>query len=271
MIIDLHGHGGPYPEFHIPMSDARSLTEIMRRCGVALLALSTHQAIACDAAAGNEDTAGFVDQGQGSLLGYCVANPWQAPAQAVSQRGEDARFLGVKIHPDLHKYPLSGRRYREVFMLADEFHMPVLTHTWFGSEFDGVEQVRLVAEAFPGVAIIVGHSGALRAGFDAFAAAASDHPNLLLELSGSQMHSTVIEDFVGEVGADRVVFGSDVPFIDLRMSLARALGARLSDDEREAVMCSNALQLIDRRAEVVDLRLVSEQLSNETSFMEVAP
>jgi len=48
---------------------------------------------------------------------------------------------------------------------------------------------------------------------------------------------------VGELGAERVVFGSDFPFIDLRVSLGRTVFARLGTAERAAVLGGTAAAL----------------------------
>ena len=45
------------------------------------------------------------------------------------------------------------------------------------------------------------------------------------------------------VGADRVLFSSDVPFIDLRFSLGRVVFAPLAPEERLQVLGRNARRL----------------------------
>jgi hypothetical protein len=59
---------------------------------------------------------------------------------------------------------------------------------------------------------------------------------VLLEVCGSHIHGRHIVDMVRAVGAGQVVFGSDFPFIDLRMSLGRVVFAQLSDADRAAVL-----------------------------------
>jgi hypothetical protein len=49
---------------------------------------------------------------------------------------------------------------------------------------------------------------------------------------------------VRELGTDQVVYGSDFPFIDLRMSLGRVVFADLTDAERAAVMGGTMLRLL---------------------------
>ena len=54
----------------------------------------------------------------------------------------------------------------------------------------------------------------------------------------------VIERLVAEAGADRVVFGSDVPLMDPRPQLGKIITAEISDDEKRLVLGENAKQLL---------------------------
>jgi predicted TIM-barrel fold metal-dependent hydrolase len=49
---------------------------------------------------------------------------------------------------------------------------------------------------------------------------------------------------VREVGADRVIFSSDIPFIDLRYGLGRVLFAPLTPEERALVLGGNIRRLL---------------------------
>ncbi|SEM47056.1 amidohydrolase family protein [Nonomuraea pusilla] len=234
--VDAHAHLGPYSLFFIPDHGAADLVRVMDRCGVARTLLSSHLAIQCDAAAGNDATAAAVAAFPDRLAGYLVVNPWQDPVAELSRWAGDPRFAGIKLHPSLHEYRLTGPRYRPVWEYAAERRCPVLTHTTSGLPYDDPAMVGEVAGRYPEVTILAGHSGLFRAGFDDAIEVARRHPNVVLELCGSFMHGDEISRMVGEVGSGQVVFGSDVPFIDLRMSLGRVIFARLSEADRRAVL-----------------------------------
>jgi predicted TIM-barrel fold metal-dependent hydrolase len=246
-IIDAHAHAGPFSLFFIPDCEPASMVRVMDRCGVTRAVLSAHQALQLDASTGNELTARAVSAFPDRLSGYFTVNPWQDPVAEVERWADDPRFVGIKVHPDLHTYPILGSRYATVWEYAEKTGAPVLTHTGPDSLYNDITMVDVLAEAHPEVAILAGHAGGARRTFDDSIAVALRHPNIVLELCGSTNHGTAITRMVDEVGSAQVVFGSDFPFIDLRSSLARVVFARLSETDRAAVLGLTMQALLARR------------------------
>ena len=75
-------------------------------------------------------------------------------------------------------------------------------------------------------------------------AVARDHPNVYLELCGSWMTGAWIARLAAAAGANRVLYGSDCPFIDLRYALGRVVFAPLTDEQRALILGQNMLRLI---------------------------
>lgn len=246
-IIDAHAHVGPYSEFFIPRCEPADLVRVMDRCGVDRAVLSSHLAIQLDARRGNEATAAAVAAHPERLAGYFVINPWQQPVDELARWADDPRFVGVKLHPDLHVYPLTGNRYTPVWEFAARTGCPVLTHTWTGSPYDDLAQVGVVADRYPEVVLLAGHAGASHAGFEQAIEVAAAHPRLVLEICGSYNSGAVITRMVRALGPSQVVFGSDQPFIDLRCSLGRVVFADLDETDRAAVLGGTARRLFGWR------------------------
>lgn len=247
-IVDAHAHAGPYSLFFIPEAGPESMVRVMDRCGVSRAVISSHLAIQLDAADGNAETAAIVARAPGRFTGYLTVNPWQDPAGELGKWGDDPRFGGIKLHPDLHDYPLTGRRYAPVWEFAQRTGCPVLTHTYDGSPYNDLPMVDEVAARFPGVVLLAGHSGATPLGFDRAIEVAQRRPGLVLEVCGSFNSGADIARMVGEVGADRVVYGSDFPFIDLRMSLGRVIFSGLAEEDRAAVLGGTMTRLLQWRS-----------------------
>jgi uncharacterized protein len=243
-IIDAHAHAGPYALFFIPRNSAAEMIAVMDRCGVRTALFSTNLGIQLDAAAGNDAAAGIVARYPERLRGYFVVNPWQDPDAEIARRQHDPRFVGIKIHPDLHHYPLTGPRYAGVWEFAERTGRPVLTHTWTGSEYDDLWQVAKVAQRYPLANILAGHAGVLREGVDTAIAVAQRFPRVHLEICGSHGHGALIARMVAEVGAGQVVYGSDFPFIDMRAALGRVVFAGLDAAEAELVLGGNMVKLV---------------------------
>ncbi|OUC95639.1 amidohydrolase family protein [Streptosporangium minutum] len=246
-IVDAHAHAGPYSLFFIPEAGPAAMVRVMDRCGVSHAVLSSHLAIQLDAAAGNAATAEVVGHAPGRFTGYLTVNPWQDPVGEIEKWGADPRFGGVKLHPDLHVYPLTGPRYAPVWEFAQRTGCPVLTHTYDGSPYNDLPMVEEMAVRYPGAVILAGHAGATPLGFDAAIGVAQRRPGVVLEVCGSYNTGADLARMVREVGPRQVVFGSDFPFIDLRMSLGRVLFSDLSDDARAAVLGGTMTDLLQWR------------------------
>lgn len=247
-IVDAHAHSGPYSLFFIPESDPAAMVRVMDRCGVQLTVFAPNLAIQLDAADGNTEAAAAVSRFPGRLLGYLTINPWQDPAAELARWAGDDRFGGIKLHPDLHHYPVTGPLFDPVWEFAAATKGPVLIHTSANSAYNSLEMIEQLAEKHPEVTFLAGHAGSVPHGFEAAMGVAQRHPNVVLEICGTFNHGDVLTRAVAEVGADQVVFGSDFPFIDLRFSLGRVVFAHISEEERAAVLGGTMTRLLRRRA-----------------------
>jgi hypothetical protein len=118
----------------------------------------------------------------------------------------EAGAVGLKLHPTVDGYPADDSALDPYLALAERTGCPVACHSAPG-EADP-DHIRRLAERFPSVPIIMYHTylgpqeGRRRA-----AAHVREQSNLYLETSWCRSH--VVIQLVGEVGADRVLFGSD--------------------------------------------------------------
>jgi len=243
-VVDAHAHLGPYSRFFIPEPDARAMVRVMDRCGVQVACVASHLAIELDASRGNEATLTAVASHPRRLLGLLTLNPHQDPVGEAARWGDDSRFVGIKLHPDLHGYPVNRARYGPAWELASQRRLPVLVHTAAGSDFSDPALTGEVAERHPDVTVILGHAGTTPTGFEASIELARRHPNVYLEICGSFMTGEWLRRLVDGAGADRVMYGSDMPFIDMRFSLGRVLFAGLDDDALRLVLAGTHEQLL---------------------------
>ncbi|MFF0346020.1 amidohydrolase family protein [Kribbella sp. NPDC004875] len=242
-IVDVHAHLGPYSLFYIPEPDAATMVAVMDRTGTEVTVLAANRAIQQDAHLGNSQSLAAVDAHPGRIAAYAVINPWQDPERELDRLAADERFVGIKVHPSLHRYPVTGARYAGVWEFAASTGCPVLSHSEHHSPYDSPVLFETVAERFPGAPVILGHAGITPAGVDEAIAAAGRYGSLWLEVCGSQMTGPLIRSMVDQVGSDRVLFGSDFPFIDQRMSLGRVVCAPLTESQRQDVLSGNARKL----------------------------
>jgi uncharacterized protein (TIGR03086 family) len=114
--------------------------------------------------------------------------------------------VGLKLHPTHDGYPADAPGLDPFLGVADEAGVPVTVHTAPGPS--DPDLVRRLAERFPRVPFVLYHTflgdpeGRRRA-----ARHAQQLPNLYLETSWCR--SAEVRRLIDEVGADRVLFGSD--------------------------------------------------------------
>jgi predicted TIM-barrel fold metal-dependent hydrolase len=180
-----------------------------------------------------------------------VLSAEELAAEVELRHGQGAK--GIKLHPPVQRVNLDDERWFSALGAAERLGMTVLTHMGpFGEisgEYATVERAVRVAEAFPELRMILAHGG----GPDrpAALAALNRFPHLLVDVVGLLSGPTEADpddqrlvSLVREIGAERVLFGSDFCFRDPRPDLAHLDELDLTDAERQAIRYDNAAQLL---------------------------
>ena len=68
--------------------------------------------------------------------------------------------------------------------------------------------------------------------------------NVYADLAGSNPVAGYIEMAVRELGAERVLYGSDVPGRSFGSQLAKVIGAEISDDAKKLILGGNLIGLL---------------------------
>ena len=243
-IYDMHGHMGVWHSIYFPRPEATDMIRTMDECGVRLLVFSHHMALFAPDL-GNTLAVEAVRQHPGRLRAYCAVNPNYPERLAADLETFEAHrdvYVGFKFLPDYHRIPLSDRRNKPAWEYANDRELLVLTHTWGGSPFDGPAVVRDVAELYPRVKLLLGHS--FHDDWDAAVALARDYPNVYLELTAVFDDRGPLEKFVAEVGSERLLFGTDLPWFDPHQAVGALLSAAISDEDRHNICHRNAEKLL---------------------------
>jgi predicted TIM-barrel fold metal-dependent hydrolase len=193
----------------------------------------------------------------GRILLYSVFDPRLPDGlEFVRQSLAEPAVVGIKIHPSFHQISAADDCWRPAWELAAAQGVPILTHSWCVSDYNPVQRYsqptlfgRYVRE-FPEVGLILGHAGGRYEGHMAAAALARDHENVYLDLAGDCYSLGLVEYLVAEVGAERILYGSDLTWIDPRTQLGMILDAEVTDEDKALILRDNALRLFSRIKEV---------------------
>ena len=239
-MIDMHAHYGKWAGFDVWGGEAEDLIEEMDRLGVETILVSHSTVSGWDVRWGNDDVLDAMRRYPGRILGYAACWPFNPDAGLDEvKRCIDAGMPGVKLHPYGTTATYAEEAFAPIWSYANERALPVLLHTW-----GGVEKLHPLIERYPRAQVLLGHSGAKEA--DAYVACARKFPNVWLELACSRAPYRIVEHFVSEVGAERVLFGTDAPWMSIQQQLGRVLFADIPDDAKRHILIENAQQLLGR-------------------------
>ena len=252
-VIDCHGHLGSWPQMCMPKCTVEDTLQTMDRLGVDRLCVSSLLGCLCDFRSGNDEVGEAVRRYPHRLIGMTVVNP-NYPDELVAelQRCESLYGMAIaKIHPFCHEYPADGENYREFWRYAEDQEMIVLTHTWDADRTCGPEMFGPIAREYPHVKIILAHAGVTQSGCEQAIRVAGKHENLFIDTASSQPHTGMIERFVHELGAERVLFGSDTPMLEPSAPLGRIAYSDISETDKKRILGLNMLELLNENAKTV--------------------
>lgn len=255
-VIDAHAHlGGGFRPWRT--SDlAADLVATAAEAGITrtlVSTLGTSELLAhpspAQLRAANEITASAVARFPDALAGVVYLSPEhpKASLDELNRYVADGEFVGVKLWiamraANVRLDPLAAR--------ISELGVPVLQHAWYKTVggFPGESTPADVAELahrHPGLRIQMAHLGG--AG-ERGVADIAPYDNIVVDTSGGDPVLGEVDYAVTVLGADRVLFGSDVPIRDPATALAKVLGSELSEQDRQRVLRDNALRVYGRLA-----------------------
>lgn len=130
---------------------------------------------------------------------------------------------------------------------ATSMNVPILQHTWINILGNGPGEstpydVAELAKRHPKAQIICGHTGGnWELGIRAIRAT----KNVYAGIAGSDPTSGFVEMAVRELGAERVIYGSDVGGRCFASQVAKVLGAEISDSDKELILGGNVRRLLE--------------------------
>ncbi|MFH2069241.1 MAG: TatD family hydrolase [Candidatus Omnitrophota bacterium] len=245
-VYDMHGHMGPFYGAYLPFADTESMAVRMERAGVKMLVFCHHAAL-FDPDAGNTLNIKAIRKFPDRFRAYCAVNPNYPETIKRDLKSFDKYrdvFVGFKFLSDYHQVALTDETNKPVFEFADRNELLVLIHTWGGSRYNGPEQVRKIAETYSKATLILGHS--CHGEWEKAIALMKDFPNIYLELCAVVDERGILEKFVDNVGSEKILFGTDVPWFNHHYYIGAVLGSCISDDDCRNIFYRNARVLLQK-------------------------
>lgn len=244
MIIDFHCHIGQSKLFSSQSGTAKDIVELMDRHGI-------DKAVLIPSASPRkpryyEDVRDALQEFPDRFYGFFLANPREEDVCDMLEMVADKHgFKGVKLHPSFLGFAADDEQWvYPIVEKARDLNICVMVHS-DPSIYATPWQVGLLAMDFPDVPVVMAHMGFVDVIYnDAAIKMAKRAPNLYLETCGVSAEGKVAQA-VREIGASRVLHGSDMPFHNPAFDMARIKYADISEEDKKLILGENAKKLLD--------------------------
>lgn len=248
-IIDVHCHMGNFACFQFSEAGIDPMIEDAKRMGVAKICVVAQAGTSNAYQGGNMDTLQAAERYPEHVLGYVALNPHK-PEEAereIKAYYPYRQFVGVKIHPGAMQAKANCGGYRRIFELVRQYGGYVLVHTWEACPYSNIDLCEDIIKDFPDVNFVLGHSGGTVDGVKKAIHLANRFSHVYLDCCGFDVTEHALPEMVEQMrDPERLLYGSDYPFHDLRYGLTRVLFSDLDDDMKQKILSANAQTLLDR-------------------------
>jgi len=252
-IIDTHLHLGYLSGLNMPQEPESAIIGQYKKYGISKAIFSHHYALA-SVDFGMECTMRALEKYRGSFFAYLVFNPnfEKKSLEIIKEYVNHEAIAGVKIHPSWHSCYPYDERYSKFWEFADKKGLIILTHSWNpnvsnkSQKFSDPLFFEKIAKAHPDLKIILAHAGGRGDYLYKVIDLIINNDNLYVDFAGDIFEPFLVRDYVSKAGSKKLLFGTDLPWLDLRYYLSNILNAEISDSDRANIFGLNAARLFEK-------------------------
>ena len=244
MIVDAHTH--LFERFeHLRGLHVDAMIDVLDAAGVDKAVVFTLDGFFTDPKRSNERIAEQAAKHPDRLIPFATVNPrhGRTALDELERAVIELGHRGVKLHPWNQSFFANSEAALEVARVGEALNVPFLIHSGTPPNSTPL-QIAEMARAAPGTTFILGHMGLPDMWREAIVAA-QRHPNILLETCGTP--SLAIRVAIDRLGAERVVYGSDLPFgwpENLRFQLEKIRDLGLPEEQERLVLGGTMTELL---------------------------
>lgn len=230
--------------FHIPDHDAASIVATMDRVGIDQVCLSSFAALEVDYSYGNDMVADAIRQFGDRIMGFACINPYEQKdiIPELERCFDQLRMSAIKLHPAMNECDPESEKFIPVYEFAQARKLTIMNHSWgtaahlskLASRYDRVNFIQAhTATAWNGVQEPAGMFDVIR-----------EMDNVFVDTAGTWAIVGVFEKAVERVGANKIIFGTDFPFLDATIQIANVVMADIGEEAKRSILRSNFLKLV---------------------------
>lgn len=194
----------------------------------------------------NDDILAALAAHPDKLFGFVYLNPKhvQKSLDELNRCVRDGPMVGVKLWV---AHRCSEPELNPIIERAAELKAAIFQHTWIKTDGNmpgesTPQDMAALAARHPEVPLICGHTGG---NWELALPMIRDHPNVSIDLAGFDPTAGVTERAVKELGADRIIWGSDAPGRSFASQLGKVLGADIDEAARAKILSGNLKRMLE--------------------------
>jgi uncharacterized protein len=248
-IWDVHCHLAALPG-RTPEQRLGRLLEFADRMGIARLCVYMGMTWSYDPSPAefrrqNDEVLAAIRRYPERAFGFVYLNPKHVreSIDELNRCVADGPMVGVKLWVAMHA---DAPALDPIVQRAVELKAVVFQHTWIKitGNLPGEStpmHVAALAARHPDANFICGHTGG---DWEQGIRAVRAHPNVSVDLGGGDPVAGITEMAVRELGAERIIFGSDAPARSFASQLAKVRGAEIPDAAKQLILATNLKRLL---------------------------
>jgi predicted TIM-barrel fold metal-dependent hydrolase len=179
-------------------------------------------------------------------FGFCYVSGEhvEASLREIDRCVRDGPMVGIKLWVSKR---CSDPALDPIIRRAAELKAVIFQHTWFKTDGNNgpgestPDDLVTLAKRHPGVPLICGHSGGT---WELGIRTVRPIKQIYVDLAGSDPTAGITEMAVRELGAERVLYGSDAPGRSFASQLSKVTGASIDDAAKELILGGNLRRLM---------------------------
>ncbi len=241
MIVDGHVHIGKSTRLQIDVNGEK-LVRIADDLGIDRICCTDLTALFYNMHEGNLLLYAEMQRFPDRILGYASLHSTRFGIEAIDEIKRcrhDYGMHGLKIY-STPEMSIAESAAIPILETCAELKMPVLAHTT-------PSECEYIMERVPEVNFIMAHAGGqpyAHGDWNRAIMVAQRFPNLYLDTACSTVDSSFVETCVQSLGAQRIIFGTDIPLLDPWPQMKKVAETNLTQEQRALVMGGNILRLM---------------------------
>ncbi|MHB1294564.1 MAG: amidohydrolase family protein [Anaerolineae bacterium] len=228
LVLDAHAHIGEFKDYVVPQPEAAQLVAYMDRYGIQRASMFAFAGVSSDFVYGNDLIIDAVRRFPDRLVGYATLNA-NYPEEMIPEleRTFALGLRGIKLITGYQGLPEETERFYPVYEWANARKVIILSHQWGAAEF-----LDRIAIQYPQVSFHIGHLN------PRYAEVVRQRDNVFSTTTFVPWPGA-IASAVQTFGAEKILFGTDLPDLDASLNVAPLLTARISDDDKLKILGGN--------------------------------